>query len=171
MTNAIISSTKYDGSLHYRYDTTLVRAEGNEISFYTPPHVEMTTYRGELKTKSHLLQIFFTDRPWNVVVRWHADWRFEEHYVNIAEPATWDGRVLNWVDLDLDIINRPTMPEPKLDDEDEFERHRVKWSYPQGLVDRAWGAVEEVWGMIKRADCPFDEATTLWRPGAGTSVT
>ncbi len=161
--NAIISSTKFDGSLHYRYDTTLVRADGNEVWFYTPPRVSMTTYRGELHTKSHMLQVFYTDRSWNAVVRWHADWRFEEYYVNIAEPATWDGRVLKWVDLDLDIIHRPG-GELRLDDEDEFERHRVKWSYPQGVVDRAWSAVEEAWGMIQRAEYPFDEATTLWRP-------
>ncbi len=162
--NAIISSTKFDGSLHYQFESQLVSASANEIRLYTPPRVKLVTYRGELSTTSHSLRIFYTDRAWNVMIRWHADWRLEEHYVNIAEPATWDGRVVRWVDLDLDIIHHAGAAEPVLDDEDEFERHRVKWGYPQDVVDRAWASVETVWAMMKRAETPFDEQTTLWRP-------
>lgn len=162
--NAIISSTKFDGSLHYRFASELISAAGNEIRLYTPPRVKLATYRGELMTKSHSMRIFYTDRDWNVMIRWHADWRFEEYYVNIAEPATWDGHVLRWVDLDLDIIHRAGASDPILDDEDEFERHRIKWGYPQTTVDRCWRAVQEVWEQITTQTAPFDPSMTLWRP-------
>ncbi len=162
--NSIISSTKFDGSLHYQFESELVSAEGNEIRFYTPPHTKMTTYRGELTTTSHSLRIFYTDLHWNVFVRWHADWRFENYYVNIAQPATWDGHVLRWVDLDLDIIQHANQTVPILDDEDEFERHRVKWDYPQPVVDRAWQSVKEVWALLENRTSPFDTAAQQWRP-------
>jgi protein associated with RNAse G/E len=169
--NAIISSTKFDGSLHYQFDAQLVSASGNEIRVYTPPGCKAVTYRGEVVCTSHALRIFYTDRPWNMMVRWFPDWRFENHYVNIAEPATWDGHVLRWVDLDLDIIHHAGAADPMLDDEDEFARHRVKWGYPQATVDRCWRAVEEVYGLIRNQSPPFDQITTRWRPpGDGEMV-
>ncbi|GIW75931.1 MAG: UPF0374 protein YjjG [Phycisphaerae bacterium] len=161
---AVISSTKFDGSLHYQFEADLVQATDREIRVYTPPGVKLLTYRGELMTRSHSLRIFYTDLSWNVMIRWHADWRFEEHYVNIADPATWDGRVVRWVDLDLDLIRRAGSDEPVLDDEQEFERHRIKWGYPEKLVQRVWQTVEQVWQLMRDEKVPFDEQTCLWRP-------
>lgn len=166
MPKAIISSTKYDGSLHYTYEAPLVSASEREIRVYTPPNHKATTYRGEVICSSHALRIFYTDRPWNLFVRWYGDWRFESYYVNIARPATWDGRVVSWVDMDLDIIFRPGADEPVLDDEDEFERHRVKWGYTPKVVEQSWRAVKDVWSMMKSGECPFDGSLHDWRPGA-----
>ncbi len=164
MPKAIIHSTKYNGSQHYHFESEIISITDREFRFYNRPGDPFDCYRGKLVSKSHSLRIFYPDRPWNVMVRWYPDWRFEEFYVNIASLPTWDGLALNWVDLDLDIIFSAGKNEPMLDDAEEFEIHKKKWNYPETLVAQCWRSVEEVWGMMKSQAHPFDLVTTSWRP-------
>ena len=78
-----------------------------------------------------------------------------ELYVDICTPAQWaDGRVTH-VDLDLDVI-RFLDGRAEIADKDEFEAHRVKYGYPQEVVDEANSAAQEVFAMVSRNAPPFD---------------
>jgi protein associated with RNAse G/E len=157
-------STKYDGSLHYRYPLTVVREEPNLLMLYGPPGTVCESYRGQLLASYHSLELYWSDRFYNLTVMWHADWRPRNHYVNIATPATWHDGTLRFIDLDLDVIWRADTGEVILDDEDEFALHQVRFGYPSELIAQAQRSGEEVREMIARRSYPFDGSLHAWRP-------
>ncbi|RYE80199.1 MAG: DUF402 domain-containing protein [Myxococcales bacterium] len=81
-------------------------------------------------------------------------------YVDIATPAEWDGDEVRCVDLDLDVIQGVT-GRVWVDDEDEFARHRVEYSYPEDIVAGALAGLDEVHHLIEHQQAPFDRATSL----------
>lgn len=157
-------STKYDGSLHYRYPLTVVREEADLLTLYASPGRVCDSYRGQMTATYHSLELYWSDRFYNLTVMWHADWRPRMHYVNIATPATWNDGTLRFIDLDLDVIWRAESGEVILDDEDEFELHQVRFGYPSELIAQVQQAADDVRELIARAVYPFDGSLFAWRP-------
>ncbi len=164
MRHLLVHSTKYDGSLHYRYTAGVVREEPGALVLYCAPGTVYDSYRGRLLAARHSLEFLWPDRFYNLHVSWGDDWQPHNHYINIATPATWDGRVARFVDLDLDVIWRAATDEVILDDEDEFALHQVRFGYPPDLIAQAWQAADEVRALIARRAAPFDGAQYHWRP-------
>ena len=158
-----LASTKYNGSLHYRYDLTVVADEGDRLLAWAPAGTPMRSYRGRRPTPRHCLRVHDRHRFWNLEVTWDRGWRPNKHYVNIALPSTWDDGTLRFVDLDLD-ISWWADGRVSLLDTDEFAEHQARWGYPPWLVARAWAAVDEVRGLISTATPPFDRTLYDWRP-------
>jgi uncharacterized protein len=157
-------STKYDGSLHYRFPAGVVREEQNLLMLYVPPGVPVDCYRGQLTTRYHSLGLYWADRFYNLEVIWHPDWQPRMHYVNLATPATWHDGTVRCVDLDLDVIWRAGTGEVLLDDEDEFELHQARFGYPADLIEQVWRGSAEVRDLIARSVHPFDGSLHAWRP-------
>lgn len=166
MKTVAVHSTKYDGSLHYRYPATLVREDQNLLVLYMRPGTPIESYRGAMVAESHSLQFYWANRDYNLHVNWYADWRPRTHYINIATPAAWHDGTLRFVDLDLDVIWRATSGEVILDDEDEFAEHQARFGYPADLIARARGGGDEVRDLIARRIYPFDGSLHAWRPDA-----
>lgn len=161
-----LASTKYDGSLHYRYDVTVVGADDDELRAWAPAGTPMRSYRGDRTTSRHQLRVHPSDRWWNLEVHWEPDWRAHQHYVNIALPSTWDDGTLRFVDLDLDIAWWPDGSVYVLD-RAEFAEHTVRFGYPRAVIDGAWAAVDEVRSLISHRMVPFDGTLYAWRPPGG----
>lgn len=159
-----IRSTKYDGSLHYDYTAGLVRIEPNLLVVYTPPGISVDSYRGKQIARRHSLELYWSDRYYNIHVNWSSDWQTHSHYVNIATPATWHTGEANYIDLDLDVIWRATTNEVILDDEDEFLLHQQRFGYPAELIAQAWDSSHEVRSLIAQRAYPFDGSLYTWRP-------
>jgi protein associated with RNAse G/E len=162
---ALLHSTKYDGSLHYRFGVETVLQHDDLLITYSAVGLPMESYRQRATTTMHMLAVFQAAKPYNLHVAWHADWRPKMHYVNIATPATWHDGAVRYVDLDLDVIRLAGSNEVVLDDADEFERHREFWRYPADLCERCLQAVGEVRGLFQRGEWPFTDALYAWRPG------
>jgi protein associated with RNAse G/E len=164
MKNVSVHSTKYDGSLHYRYNTTLVHEEANALMLYMQPGTPIESYRGSMIAEYHNLQIYWSDRRYNLHVSWYAEWRPLNHYVNVATPAVWNDGTLNFIDLDLDVIWRSSTGEVILDDEDEFALHQVHFGYPSHLIEQSLRSSLEVRQLIAQRSYPFDGSLHAWRP-------
>ena len=164
MRSFAVHSTKYDGSLHYRYPAMLVREEPNLLVLYAAPGILLDSYRGQLVARQHTLEFYWSDRFYNLIVMWDEGWQPRLHYVNVATPATWHDGTLRFIDLDLDVIWRAVTGEVILDDEDEFALHQTRFAYPPDLVAQAWRSIDEVRAMIARRAYPFDGSLHTWRP-------
>ncbi|GAB4118604.1 MAG: DUF402 domain-containing protein [Roseiflexaceae bacterium] len=169
MRQIAVHSTKYDGSLHYRYPMLLVEATPELVTTYVAPGAPVKSYRGAMTTQRHTLALFWLDRPYNLHINWSADWRPLSHYVNVATPATWDEQVVRFIDLDLDVIWRQDNS-IILDDEDEFELHREVFGYPSSIIDESWRSRNEVCDLINRRVYPFDGSLYHWRPSWNSEV-
>ncbi len=159
------ASTKFDGSLHYRFPVSVVERRDTMLAIWIHAGEQLESYRGVRRATSHYLGLYWTDRHYNVEALFHPDWRPKRYYVNIASPADWSDGTLRLIDLDLDLIMPAEAGEPMVDDEDEFEAHQVRWGYPPELVARCRQTCEAVADEMRRRTGLFDGRLFQWRPG------
>lgn len=165
MTVHAVHSTKYDGGLHYAFPLNELRRSDGLLIAWMETGRPMRSYRGDGLTRFNSLHYYWADRHYNVTVMWDPAWRPHAVYVNIATPASWDGGVVRFVDLDVDVMWRAGADSAHVEDEDEFELHRAKWRYPPELVARATDALEQVRHFFSNRWMPFSPEMMTWRPG------
>lgn len=81
-----------------------------------------------------------------------------EVYVDIV--AELDPIAFTAIDMDLDVVR--SGGRVWIDDEDEFEEHRIRFGYPDELVARCRTAADEVAALITAAAPPFDGRSDHW---------
>jgi hypothetical protein len=79
-------------------------------------------------------------------------------YVDMTTVPVWDGATVSMVDLDLDVVLLRD-GSLKLDDEDEFDQHRVGFGYPAEGVELALTSCEAVRRAVELSQSPFDAET------------
>ena len=158
-------TTKYDGTIHYRFPVDVVAESNETIAVYRKPGVRYKSYRGEGLAENHLLILFYKNRHHNVVVSWSAEWIPEMHYLNITSPAVWDDRSVTAIDLDLDLIRRAT-GEVFVDDEDEFESHIERFHYPNELVDQCRDELSRLQVAMRERRGILSDRIFEWRPSS-----
>lgn len=83
-------------------------------------------------------------------------------YVDITTVPNWIGpRRVEMVDLDLDVVVRSD-GSIYIDDEDEFEEHRVTLGYSQQMIDAARGTAARILMDVEASRPPFDESAVAW---------
>ena len=76
-------------------------------------------------------------------------------YCNVNQPPSFDGRVLSYVDLDIDVLVAPDLTYRILD-EDDFEQNSRLYPYPAEVQLNARGALAELVDLIESKSFPFD---------------
>lgn len=94
---------------------------------------------------------FYPDPKWLSI---YVDMTTVPRWVPLGEPGSWE---LAMVDLDLDVV---LTREGRLfvDDEDEFEQHRVELGYPDDVVELALRSRDWVHAAIEAGAEPFGRA-------------
>jgi protein associated with RNAse G/E len=69
-------------------------------------------------------------------------------------PCQFDGSVLRWVDLDIDIVCYAD-GSIVVKDEREFEEHTTLLAYPDQVVERALAARDELLCLAQASEFPF----------------
>ena len=153
----IVRSLKYDGRVHREWRTALVRREGSLVVVEGAFESEVRhAHLGTLRRGTLSREFYWTDR-------WYSIFRFSDtpgelryYYCNVNRPAEFDGRLLTFVDLDIDVLVAPDFTYRVLD-EDEFELHAARYDYPPEVREQVPRALRELLGLIERRDFPFNE--------------
>lgn len=112
---------------------------------------------GTIASGTHSLEYYWLDRWYNVFRFARLDGTLRNFYCNVNVPPTFDGEILSYVDLDLDILVDPDFSYRILDAED-FERNAELHRYPPDLQANARRAVTELVNLIETRQFPFDAA-------------
>ncbi|WP_029149519.1 DUF402 domain-containing protein [Microbacterium indicum] len=81
-------------------------------------------------------------------------------YIDVAWDARWDGDEPTAIDMDLDVVRRTDQRGIYIDDEDEWEEHRVEYGYPLHVVNRLEGVAKDLFDRVTAREAPFNEETT-----------
>jgi hypothetical protein len=73
----------------------------------------------------------------------------------------WHGRTIRAVDLDLDVVEGLDRV-VYVDDQDEFDEHRVELGYPREVVDLAMATRDLVFTAVRDKHPPFDGSAEPW---------
>lgn len=96
---------------------------------------------------------FWFDRWYNIFRFHEPDGTLKAWYCNVAMPAMFDGAVLDFVDLDIDVVIWPDMHYDVLD-RDDFVKNSVKYAYPDPINMAAESALTDLLTMVKNHRLP-----------------
>ena len=153
----IYQSTKYDGSLNYRWPAQLEYARANLIILYMPAG---TAYSGRRSgtLANPFRSYLWTDRWYNVNQTLLPDANSGiRHYVNLGTPATFDGNTVSYVDLDLD-FDLDNAWNLTLLDEDEYAAHAARYNYSTHVRQNVERAMLDVRRAVQSRVWPFATA-------------
>ncbi len=103
-------------------------------------------------TISH--EFYWLDRWYNVFRFHEPDGKLRNFYCNINMLPTFEKKILNYVDLDIDVLVWKDFSFEILD-LDEFEENAVKYHYSPQVYDKANESLAELIVMIEKKSFPF----------------
>jgi len=102
-------------------------------------------------------EYYWLDRWYNVFRFHEPHGEFRNYYCNINLPPTFENGILDYVDLDIDLLV-DRQGRVKILDVDEFERNARLFSIPDTVCRSAKLAVDELITLIEKRNFPFDQS-------------
>jgi len=99
-------------------------------------------------------EFYWRDRWYNVFRFSEPDGSFRNFYCNITMPPTFEKGVLDYVDLDIDVI---VWPDGRMEtlDEDDFELNAIRFGYPNDVQENAYASLAGLQRSIADREFPF----------------
>ena len=146
---------KFDGAEHRRWSARLVDRTDSLLTLDATfeEHIEHELL-GSVPAGTVSTEYYWLDRWYNVFRFSDANRTLKHFYCNINMPPQFDGEILSYVDLDIDVLVEPDLSYRILDLED-FEENSKRYSYPVQVQKAARAAVDDVVHMIESRAFPF----------------
>lgn len=143
----LVRVLKYDGAERRRWPARVARRDGPLIVLDAVFAEEVQhDLLGTIAPGSVSKEYYWLDRWYNV-------FRFSERfYCNVTQPPSFDGAVLTYVDLDIDVLVESDFSYRILDLED-FEAS----CYPADVQRDARQALNELTSLVENRSFPFNE--------------
>lgn len=151
-----VEARKFDGRLHRSWPARLVRQDGPLIVLDGVFEEEVTHgLLGRIAKGTRSVEFYWSDR-WYSVFRFHEpSGALRNFYCNVNAPPAFDGRLLAFTDLDIDVLVMPDFAYTVLD-LDEFEVNSKRFGYPEEVRASAWRALAELIRLVETRQSPFD---------------
>ncbi|HEX9630376.1 MAG TPA: DUF402 domain-containing protein [Pyrinomonadaceae bacterium] len=111
---------------------------------------------GTIVSGTRSLEYYWLDRWYNVFRFSRPNGELRNYYCNVNVPPSFNGGILSYVDLDLDILVAPDFSFQILDAKD-FERNAEVYGYDDEIRANAQRALEELVAMIEKRSFPFND--------------
>ncbi len=149
-----INSRKFDGSLRRSWKCELIEHVDTGLVMvgvfdFDVSHPDL----GEIKRGTISYEYYWLDRWYNIFCFHEPDGNFRNHYCNINTPPTFNDGVLDYIDLDIDVVSWPNGAFEILD-EAEYAVNAVKFCYPDLVLKNTRKALNEVLELVKKQKLP-----------------
>ena len=111
---------------------------------------------GTISSGTISTEYYWLDRWYNVFRFSDPNRKLQNFYCNINQPPSFDGRVLSYIDLDIDVLVAPDFTYRVLDI-DDFEENAKRYAYPDEVQANARQALAELISLIEARAFPFNE--------------
>ena len=151
-----INSRKYDLSLRRSWTCELVE-QCDPLLVFVGVFDEDLAHPGlgEIKSGTISYEYYWLDRWYNVFRFHEPDGGFRNYYCNINMPPTFENGVLDYVDLDIDVLVWKDAVYEVVD-RDDFEANVLKYGYPDSIREKVEETLVHLIGEIKAQNFPFN---------------
>lgn len=111
---------------------------------------------GTISSGTISTEYYWLDRWYNVFRFSDSNHKVQNFYCNINQPPSFDGRVLSYIDLDIDVLVAPDFTY-KILDVDDFEENAQRYAYPHEVQANARQALAELIALIETRAFPFNK--------------
>ncbi len=141
--------------LHRRWQAELIHQEESLLILDAEFDVDIEhDLLGTIAAGTSSLEYYWLDRWYNVFRFTLPCGELRSYYCNVNVPPTFDGRVLSYIDLDIDILVQPNLTYQILD-MDEFEKNSTLYNYSTEVRQNSRQAVDELVRLIEMKQFPF----------------
>jgi protein associated with RNAse G/E len=152
---------KYDGTEHRRWQADLIKQSGPLIVLEGVFEGEIEhQLMGRITAGTRSVEYYWLDRCYNVFRLTEKEGTFRSFYCNIGTPAVLADSVLEYVDLDIDVLVEPDFSYSVID-LDEFEANIVTQEYSPEVQSKARTALAELITLIEERQFPFQSEDFL----------
>lgn len=149
-----VNSRKYDGRIRRSWNAGVVTQNAELLIAvgrfeFDVDHSDL----GRIAAGTVSFEHFWFDRWYNIFRFHEPDGSLKAWYCNVAMPATYADNVLDFVDLDIDVVVWPDMRFEVLD-LDDFEENSLKLAYPTDVIANAKTAVDEITRLVQIGGLP-----------------
>ena len=150
-----INARKFDGQIHRSWKADLIEKKNSRLIFFGKfekdiQHPDLGFIRRG--TKSY--EYYWLDRWYNVFRFHEPDGLFRNFYCNINKPPVFKNNILDYIDLDIDILVWPDFSIQVLDEE-EFSVNSGFYQYPKNLIKNVNQIRIGLMNQIKNKNYPF----------------
>ncbi len=154
--NVTINSRKYDQSIRRSWRADLIESVGSMRVFVGEfgddvEHADL----GLIPCGTVSYEYYWLDRWYNVFRFLLPDGALRNYYCNVNMPPVFENGVLDYVDLDIDVVVWPDGTHKTLD-LDEFEENAAVFNYPDGIRIGSLDGLAELIALKNSGKFPFD---------------
>lgn len=161
-----VRKTKYNGVLWGSFEVSLLSERPDRVIAWEPrgTYIASTFHRrtGWVMRYDHLQ--FFYPQQWYVIsADYGTNGTLRHCYCDITmpwEPPTPQRRIIEYIDLELDLRAQPSGIYT-IQDEDEFDEAIIEMEYPNEVRDGALGALHGLIEAARTWNSPFSEIPRL----------
>ncbi len=152
-----INSRKFDGKIHRSWKAAIIEQSDSLITFVGEFESDIKhTHLGFIRRGTVSYEYYWFNRWFNVFRFHEPEGDLRNFYCNVNMPPIYQNGVLDYVDLDIDVLVWKDYSYQILD-LDEFEENSFRFGYPTEICDQAAASLSVLEAMIKKRDYPFSE--------------
>lgn len=151
-----INSRKFDGKIQRTWQCEFLESKDSLLTFVGVFENEIKhSNLGIIRRGTVSYEYYWLDRWYNVFRFHEPDGSLRNFYCNLNMPPKFENGILDYIDLDIDILVWKNFSYEILDLE-EFEVNSKLFGYTKKLNDKISRTVNEILKIIKLRQFPFD---------------
>ncbi|WP_345751501.1 DUF402 domain-containing protein [Microbacterium rhizophilus] len=150
---------KWDGSPHWEHECVYLGSD--EWGDWVGQRIGSHSFRPgrEVTLRSPSVMMLPAGRQ-DHVLTFNGSPELTRVYIDVAWDVRWpEGGLPTAIDMDLDVVRRLDGRGVYIDDEDEWQEHRVLYGYPPDVVEALEATARDLERRVRALEPPFDEAT------------
>ncbi len=153
--NYMIHCYKHDGNIHRSWDEAILLDIKKDYLVFGNSRARVNNSDGRVwYTKEPAIIYYYKNKWYNVITQFKESGIY--YYCNIASPTILEGKVIKYIDYDLDLRVFPDGTY-KILDEAEYEYHRNKMGYSKEIDIIVKQELKNLITLYKSGQGPFDK--------------
>ncbi|MEP7147660.1 MAG: DUF402 domain-containing protein [Acidobacteriota bacterium] len=108
---------------------------------------------GHLRKGTISYEFYWLDRWYNIFRFHEPSGELRNFYCNVSMPPSFENEILDFVDLDIDVVIDPDF-KPTVLDRNEYERSSATFGYSDEIDARVEASLEELLELFEKRDMP-----------------
>lgn len=151
-----INSRKVDGKIHRSWKAELIEETPELYIFVGVFDLEVKHSKLGVIRRDTVSYEYYWKNKWFNIFRFHEpEGVLRNFYCNVNQPPILENGVLDYIDLDIDVLVWQDFSYEILDI-DEFEENTLKYSYSGDLQKKAQASLREILDLLEKRHFPFD---------------
>ncbi len=153
--STIINSRKLDGEIHRSWKADFIEQKNSLLQFVGRFESEVRHSKlGVIRRGTISYEYYWLDRWYNVFRFHEPNGELRNYYCNVSMPPKFENNILDYVDMDIDVLISKDF-ESEILDLEEFEVNSRRYRYPDKLIAKTLQSLDELLILIKQKAFPF----------------